>query len=167
MMLSRVLSRWALLALVAMLLSGCASVTPLQQNKLSELQAAANRVTKYYRVPTKDFRVGWPVNGTWDGGLIGTIVLTPDVLNSPSETDFVLAVGLAGFVNNNIPFRGDQGGQCDAPTEPIPQRMVHILMIGRALSERDAFLVVQEGLRTHPSGPQCIAINYLIILFPQ
>lgn len=112
-------------------------------------------------------RAGWPVNDPWDRGVISTWVLTPEVLSVQSKADFAFAIALAEFVNAYAPCRGSQGRPCDPLTEPLPQRMVSVLVVGRGLSEREAFLLVQDGLRTHPKGPQCVALNYLIILYPR
>jgi hypothetical protein len=108
------------MALVGVLAAACTSLTPVQKDRLSELQIASDRVTKYYRVPTMQLRAGWPVNPFPLGSptetemvlpplvdspdqpfgvFIAEIVLTPEVLDVQSGSDFAFAVGLAPFVN--------------------------------------------------------------------
>jgi hypothetical protein len=169
-----------------LVLAGCVTLTPGQQQKLEDWRAFADRVTTHYKTSRVSFLVG--THGGVEAGAMrqgGLMTLTPAMLDPAKQTDFLLAHELGHWVLGH-PDGRTYPSLAEAERAQIPKELdanaeaVKILVLGRGWSERTAFQhvhayiwsykrLVDAGKTARPRGhpAPCVEINDLIQRFPQ
>ncbi len=141
------------LRLLPLLLAGCVSLTPQQQDRLTEMQRLADRTTAIYQVPSVRISVQSNTNLNI-GGVYrqGNIFLNVRMLDSPSLTKVVAhelahyLLGHDGLIANAASQaewqRGQEQKELDANA-----KAVEILVRAGGLTEPEAVKVVADALR--------------------
>lgn len=168
-----------LLVLVCGLLAGCVSLTPDQRADLENWKAFAHRVTQHYGVADVTFLVG-PHGGSEHGTMRpgGILTLRPDRIGP--DYDFLLAHELGHWVRGHaktyrcfVPRERDEGvpgsscGTVDAMELAANAEAIQILMLGRGISEEEAFRrAVQYLYIWHGAAVGCREIKDLLRRYP-
>lgn len=136
--------------LIALVVSGCVSLTSQQQSKVEELQRFADRTTAIYGLPR--VRISIQPESTLNIGAVyrqGNILVNVRILDSPNLTKMI-AHELGHYLQGPAPIattiaewqRHQEQRELDANA-----KAVEILVRAHGMTERQAVGVVVEALR--------------------
>jgi hypothetical protein len=144
------MSRLACALAVALLASGCVSLTPSQQRSTDEVRALADAAARVYRVPRISVLVGDNVEGVGGTYRRGLFTITTSMLNS-RHRDSIVAHELAHYLlDHDRPLRGTLAVEWQREQElrelEANAKAVEILTRVRRLPEEQALSLVYDHL---------------------
>ena len=137
-------ARWPVLALLLVVPAGCASLTPAQQTHLADLKVFAQTVTLAHGKPDVKLMPMEPGDSTVPLAAIrsdGMLLISTELLRGTSLGQFTYDLSLFATAHELGHYITGRYG-CPACEMDANAEAVKILVIGRGMSEREAFDLV-------------------------
>ena len=139
---------WPLIGLVTVLVAGCVSLTPPQQSRLTDFKGFTQTVTVAYGKPDVKLMAMQPGDSTVPLAVIrrdGLLLFSPELLRGTSPGQFAYDLGLFAIAHELGHYVTGRFG-CPTCEMDANAEAVKILMLGRGMSEREAFDLVANML---------------------